>query len=726
MATALAIQGNISARQRSARVHPTQGSPTGPSAAIEDREDPNRRGDGWVVPTENRSESCLTKNLVIDPRSTFIKNWEYQILVLLLFTSTVTPFEVAFLEVSIDALFFINRIVDCLFLVDLLIQFNLGYFESGGNKQPVYQRSKIAARYIFGWFLVDVISIVPFDIIGFVVGSEAVSRLKILRILRLLRLFKLVKLLRSAEMITKLQSRLGFKYSMMSLCKYMMIILFVSHWIACLWHVVTVLEDENVVTWVVSYFCAGVPSGCNPSIAALYCASLYHATMTITTIGYGDLVATTTTERWVSVAIQLLGASLYAYIVGVASGIVASMNKEKMHFQETMDELNDFMEDQQLSTDLSARLREYFQHLRSVQKMRLYASLLQKMSPALRGEVANLAYGEMIQSVSYFNGVGESFVTQIALVLEAMVLSSGELVVAEASPVLHLYFVAEGQVIANNRMESIGYFFGEEVIMETGTHKSSVRAVSYCNLYTLSREKLYEVLEKFPRVQKIIRRAVMRLAFRRDVLQVMLDLRKGADLPKSTLLKGVAQLQSELRAKDQKIKALLEESVVLQEQLMKELPQCKVYSRILMNDAEERRELKSIIDEQSQYSVSDSNEIRGALHKFWRTRRALSNTHMILANDTPVASPNFFPKTDPLDKVGAGVGSLEGSASTLECKEDTDVPDHDEAVSTLLAAMPTIEENPLPAMAPAAVVSGVPVDTLQEQTGDVDPGKTES
>ena len=40
--------------------------------------------------------------------------------------------------------------------------------------------------------------------------------------------------------------------------------------------------------------------------------------------------------RWFSVLIQLCGASLYAYIVGVASGIVASMNKEKMHFQETL------------------------------------------------------------------------------------------------------------------------------------------------------------------------------------------------------------------------------------------------------------------------------------------------------------------------------------------------------------------------------------------------------
>ena len=83
---------------------------------------------------------------------------------------------------------------------------------------------------------------------------------------------------------------------------------------------------------------------------------------------------------------QLVGASLYAYIVGVASGIVASMNKEKMYFQETMDELNDFMEDQGLSNELTVRLREFFNHSREMEKLRVYNNLLSRMSPGLEGK----------------------------------------------------------------------------------------------------------------------------------------------------------------------------------------------------------------------------------------------------------------------------------------------------------------------------------------------------
>ncbi len=43
------------------------------------------------------------------------------------------------------------------------------------------------------------ISILPFDTLGLILGSGAVSRLKILRIIRLLRLLKLISILKSSR-----------------------------------------------------------------------------------------------------------------------------------------------------------------------------------------------------------------------------------------------------------------------------------------------------------------------------------------------------------------------------------------------------------------------------------------------------------------------------------------------------------------------------------------------
>ena len=55
---------------------------------------------------------------IIDPSGTFMKRWDLLMLILLMFTATVTPFEVAFLKPNLgDGLFIINRMVDFGFIL---------------------------------------------------------------------------------------------------------------------------------------------------------------------------------------------------------------------------------------------------------------------------------------------------------------------------------------------------------------------------------------------------------------------------------------------------------------------------------------------------------------------------------------------------------------------------------------------------------------------------------
>ena len=73
-----------------------------------------------------------TNHGIIDPRtSTFVNNWDMIVMILLLFTTLITPYEVVFMEsnADINALFILNRIVDAGFLYDMKIQFNLSFQE---------------------------------------------------------------------------------------------------------------------------------------------------------------------------------------------------------------------------------------------------------------------------------------------------------------------------------------------------------------------------------------------------------------------------------------------------------------------------------------------------------------------------------------------------------------------------------------------------------------------
>jgi len=440
---------------------------------------------------------------------------------------------------------------------------------------------------------------------------------------------------------------------------------FVAHWMGCFWHVVTRLEDEDAYTWVKDTFNVGPNSTATPDsammayktvaeipVSYLYCAALYHATMTLTTIGYGDVIATTDTERWFSVLIQLVGASLYAYIVGVASGIVASMNKEKMHFQETMDELNDFMEDQGLSDDLTVRLREFFNHSRGMEKLRVYNNLLSRMSPGLRGEVAMLAYGKMLEAVPYFEGMGETFITAIAVKLTATALSPGEMVVAGGVPADGLYFVADGVVSSRGQMASIGYHFGEEVVLASGVQRFPVRAITFCSLHVLTREALTDVLLDFPKGAIKIRKHAIRMAFRRDAVASIKRLTAGESTDSTAdegsaateCLLAMQKLQNQLLEKDTQLQKVLEDSIALQAELQNQIPLLDTHMRSLQKlkiksdrnkSAQEKDRLaktlqaaKDVIRLQDQLATNSASSVKESQYKFWKARQVLVRNAM--------------------------------------------------------------------------------------------------
>ena len=87
----------------------------------------------------------------------------------------------------------INKIVDLLFFADIFLIFNSAFFDD--NQQLITQRSTIAKDYLLGWFLIDLVAIVPFE--WFVGSSGSTANLvRFTRIGRITKILKLMKLMR--------------------------------------------------------------------------------------------------------------------------------------------------------------------------------------------------------------------------------------------------------------------------------------------------------------------------------------------------------------------------------------------------------------------------------------------------------------------------------------------------------------------------------------------------
>ena len=73
-------------------------------------------------------QRTMESRCVINPAScTKLQKWDVFLMLTLSFVAVVTPLEVSMLDVILDALFFINRSVDMVFVIDMILQFFLMY-----------------------------------------------------------------------------------------------------------------------------------------------------------------------------------------------------------------------------------------------------------------------------------------------------------------------------------------------------------------------------------------------------------------------------------------------------------------------------------------------------------------------------------------------------------------------------------------------------------------------
>jgi hypothetical protein len=188
-------------------------------------------------PTWNSQRSQLQKRWLIDPRtSKLMPVLDAAGAIALLFTALFTPFEVAFLTPPghMDSTFVLNRIVDAIFIADMVAQFLIVIPASGPNGRDIVEHSLIAQRYMSSWFGLDFTStalsaldILPFvqrdgdggDAAASTCGSSAYSTLKALRVVRVLRLTKMIRLARATRLLTRWESKVTINYAYLSLCK---------------------------------------------------------------------------------------------------------------------------------------------------------------------------------------------------------------------------------------------------------------------------------------------------------------------------------------------------------------------------------------------------------------------------------------------------------------------------------------------------------------------------
>lgn len=168
--------------------------------------------------------------------------------VILIYTALFTPFTIAFEKNEKgEVRTYMDLAADFVFVIDIFVNFFSAYFDTEDNL--VVSKKKIAKNYLSGWFWIDFLSVIPFEL--FFPESKYNSLAKLIKVARLYRLLKLTKLMRILKILREKNKLLRIMTELLRIgigverlfIAIVSVILF-CHLGACLWYLISEMTDD--------------------------------------------------------------------------------------------------------------------------------------------------------------------------------------------------------------------------------------------------------------------------------------------------------------------------------------------------------------------------------------------------------------------------------------------------------------------------------------------------
>lgn len=251
--------------------------------------------------SRKHSNTSMTKELkgrrcLINPMGTFKRCWETFKFVILIYTFVYLPLKVTIFseqeERYTDLTYIFDKCIDFVFLIDMVLTF----FTPVPDKYDMATNHKVIAKlYLKGWFVLDLLTLIPFDeLLTFTLGEENVSNLQIfVTLVKVARLFRLVKLLRlfksfdfknSDNYIINFMAVISRGTPLMVIMPNFLLIIFSVHVYSCIYYYIGYQNNSNTGWITINHLEI-------TDLLDQYINTFYFVIQTFSTVGYGDVLS---------------------------------------------------------------------------------------------------------------------------------------------------------------------------------------------------------------------------------------------------------------------------------------------------------------------------------------------------------------------------------------------------------------------------------------------------
>ena len=293
------------------------------------------------------------------------------------------------------------------------------------------------------------------------------------------------------------------------------------HWVACIW---SMLADPNKTlratlrgipvdssddimpqSWFTLYS-QQLHAPLDPSPGVIYLYAVYWTLATTTTIGFGDVLPANELEVGVICLTICVSALLYSSLIAYMSNLILASDVNWTAHKQKVETIKSYMRHRKIPTRLQVRIEEYLDYLWTTQKGLDESSITSMLPSTLQQQLSLFCNSRIISTVPLFANVPEHICAAIVMQLQPRIFVPEDLIITQGDWADEMFLIFRGVVKLVELSEIEGHsiylkdgdYFGEIAVLTGGKRMMSVRAVTYCHLYSLQQRLLERILQQYP------------------------------------------------------------------------------------------------------------------------------------------------------------------------------------------------------------------------------------
>ncbi|KAL4462116.1 hypothetical protein ABPG74_000961 [Tetrahymena malaccensis] len=242
-----------------------------------------------------------------------------------------------------------------------------------------------------------------------------------------------------------------------------------------------------------------------------YFAGIYWSTITMTTIGYGDIYPQNTKERIYVSIVCLISCGIFGYSINQIGQIVSEIQEKSESFNQKINALNKLMKSRNINKSLMFQVIKYheYRHFEEENIEEEGMALVNELPKSMKDRVTYEMNNKIIYSQKlFFLNFSKPFLDQLSLRIKQIKVGPETDIYKPDDLDLRIYFIQRGNVeLTFNQNDKIknfgnlkeGDMFGEIEFFSQSSRKFGAKSTSVAHILYLEYEDFYQCLQSMDR-----------------------------------------------------------------------------------------------------------------------------------------------------------------------------------------------------------------------------------